>query len=468
MAVNYDTPYFPQRQRPLARTLDRISLLRRSTVNFIPIGHGRTIRTAPLLEDTTFSWRERYVEAAMIYLTNPLAFSAQSLLNDEIASPRIVVEEKCGTNEWKEHDQNELADWLPQPNPQMDIKEFFRAYCTHFHTFGGVYPFMFQKGDILPNGKINLEMNCFDLIFPGRLAEDVVSNPYGIDWYYLPIGFEEPFKLNNNSLFIDVIYNPIAHSLGVSLPNAPLEMIFQIHNLYMKNIRRFFTKDAIPTHLLTRVIDIQKDATASGIQDGDIEEALGRVYAQVGRGGVRENGWLGLRGDWRAIRMGSPLPELLNKDLLQYIDALISGVYKIPPSLFWAGLQSSNQRASRQQDSIDFYNMKIQPMLVRMTERLSKFLVPKFLPGKEGKFRVGFDVSEMPLAQYAVTKEYRMYERWWTQRIIKRGTFLNYVNDASASKLSEKERGEFYDGGKQGQLGAGTGEQSIESENGLE
>jgi hypothetical protein len=464
MPVTVDQPFYKP-QRPLSRTLDRVALLRQSGMNFIPVGNGKTIRTSPFIEDSTANWRERYVEAALIYLTNPLCYSAQSLINDELADARIVVEEKQGSK-WKIHDDNPLINWLQHPNPTMDIQEFMRAYSTHLHTFGSVYAFMFQKGDIFPNGKINQDVNCLDIIFPGRIAEDTVSNPYGIDWWYLPNGYEEPLKLSPESLFTDVLYNPIAHSLGVSLPNSPLETVFAIHKIYMQNIKRFFDIGAVPTHLMTRVVDITKDANSMGITDDLIEESVQKIYNQVGRGGRRPNGILGLRGDWRVTRLGSPLPELMNKDLLQYIDALVSGVYKIPPSLFWAGMESSGQRASRQQDSIDFYNMKIRPLLIRITSRLSHFLVPLFIPNSKAKFRIGFDVSEMPLAQYAVTKQYRMYERWYQLRLITRGKFLEYVNEPT-NDLTKEEYDEFYQGGEKTGASIGTGDQSTEDNNGL-
>lgn len=467
MAVDYQATLFRPKS-PVSRSLDRLALLRQSNVNFIPLdGHGRTIRTAPLLEDSTVSWRERYVEAALIYLTNPLCFAAQSLINDELADARIVVEEKQGTK-WKIHEDNALSDWIKHPNKNMDTQEFIRAYSTHLHTFGAVYPFMFQKGDILPNGKINQETNCFDIIFPGRIAEDYGSNPYDVEWLYLPFGYEEPFKLNRNSLFIDVLYNPIAHSLGVSLPNSPLEMVFHIHRVYLANIKQFFDVGAVPRHLLTRVVDVTKDANSMSITDDQIQEAIQRVYAQMQ--GRNRNGILGLRGDWRFNRVGSPLPELMNKDLLQYIDALVSGVYKIPPSLFWAGLTSGGQRASRQQDSIDFYNMKIRPLLKRITSRLGDFLVPKFIPKTKSTFRIGFDVSEMPLAQYAVMREYRMYERWWQMTLIKRKTFLNYVNEPT-DELTAEEGDAWYAGGRQAtgvSNGAGQDIQNTEKDNALE
>jgi hypothetical protein len=469
-ALTYSQPLFRPAERPLARHIDRLSLLRRSNVDFIPIdGAGRTIRTSPLLEDNVVSWREKYIEAALIYITNPLFFAAQNLINDEVANARIIVEEKQTSTKWKEHENNELANWLPHPNQNMDIKEFFRAYATHYHTFGAVYAYMFQPNDILPNGKINQEQNCFDIIFPGRLYEDTLSNPYGFNWHYLPVGYENAFILNNESMFMDVVYNPIAHNLGISYPNSPLGMVSKIHDLYLKNIDKFFTKDAIPTHLLTRIVDIQKDANSMSITDDEIESAIQRIYSRVGRGGSRPAGWLGLRGDWRVNRLGSPLPELFNKDLLHYLESLVASVYKVPASLFGSGIESGGQRASRQQDSIDFFNMKIHPFLERICSRLSNVLVPMFLGDKKKKtFRIGVDLSEMPLAQYAVQKQYRMYERWYQLKLIQRERFLTYVNEPT-DHLTECEKKEWFSGGNAGNsLTIGKGEQSIEKENALE
>ena len=464
-AVEYKQPFFVR--RPLTSTLDTLGLLRRSGVDFIPLGNGKTLRTSPLFENNSISWKEAYVKAAMIYLTNPLCFAATSLICDELADGRTVVEEKVGSK-WKEHIDNPLADWIGHPNQTMDIKEWRRAWGTHFHTFGGVYVFMFQKGDILPNGKINQRDNNFDFIFPGRIAENTESNPYGFDWWYLPIGYEEPLKLNSKSLYCDVIYNPVGHSVGNALPTNPLNQVFDIHTIYLSQIKKFFTGGAMPTHLLTRIIDLQKDASSVNIQDSEIDEAIGRVYNQVGRGGERESGWLGLRGDWRVNRIGSALPELMNPDLLQYLESLVSAVYKVPPSIFWAGMQSSNQRASRQQDSIDFYNQKIKPMNERIDSRISDFLVPKFIKGTKAQFRISTDTSEMALAQYANTKQYRMYERWYQLRLINRGQMLEFVNEPT-DHLTTEEYDEWYSGSNDSQgMNVGAGAQSVEEDNGLE
>ena len=473
MPVSIEKPFITS--RPLSREIDKLTLLRQSNVDFVPIGQGKTIRTRPLLEDSNIGWHERFVDAALIYLTNPLCYAAQSLVNDEVADGRTIVEEHVVGNRWKEHTNNPLAEWIGQPNPTMDIKEFLRAYATHLHIFGLVYAFMFQKGDIFPNGKINRETNCFDLIFPGRVAQDWVSNPFEADWYYQPLGYEDlpPLKLSSTSLYVDVLYNPISYSIGVSLPNNPLNKIFKIHKIYLDQLERFFTEGAHPTHLLTRVVDLTKDSVAASITDDQIEEAVQRVYAKIGRSGIRPGGWLGLRGDWRVNKIGSALPELMNPDLLLYLESLVTAVWKIPPSLFWVGLKSGGQRASRQQDAIDFYNQKIKPLQERMNQRLWKFLIPKFIPNTKSKFRVWTDTSEMALAQYARSKDFRQYERWYQLNVITRGKFLEFVNEDS-SDLTAEERDQFYSetqpqmGGASTNLSVGTGEQSIEKENALE
>lgn len=464
MAVEYLQKLYT-RKRPLERRIEKLALLQASGVNFIPLdGAGRTLRTSPIIEDSAINWRERFVEAAMIYITNPLCFSATSLINDELADCRYIVEEKQGYK-WKEHTNNDLAYWMEEPNQTMDWKELIRAYSTHFHTFGTVNGFMFQKGDILPNGKINDSSNCFDLIFPGRIVEDKESNPYGIDWLYVPYGYEEYFKLNKDSLFMDVLYNPIAHSLGIALSTNPLDKIFKIHRLYMRTIERFFTAGAMPSHVLTRVVDIQKEASSMSITDEEIEATINRIYSRVGRGGTRESGWLGLRGDWKVNKVGTELPDLINKELLHLCDTAVGAVYKIPSSLFWAGMEASGQRANMQQDSINFYNMKIKPFRERIVNRLGQYFVPLFIKGKTSRqFRISADVSESALAQYSNAKQFRMYERWYQLRVIPRGEFLEWVEEPKlAESLSKKEYDEYYSGSNNSQgMTVATGEQGIE------
>lgn len=434
-------------RNPLGSTIDKMTLLRQSNVDFIPIGTNRTIRTTPLIEDTTLNYKEAYAEAAAIYLLNPLAFSATSLVSDSIADARVIVEEKNG-NTWEEHTNNSLDYWIneTEPNNSMDIYEFLRAYITHFHTFGKVHAVMFQKNEVLPNGKLSTRNNCLDIIYPGRLAEDTVSNPYGSDWYFNPVGTDEIYPINQEGHFMDVWYNPVAHSTGVSLPMNPLRETFILYKLYIHQIKRFFYNDATPSHILTRAVDQNKEALANSINDEDIDRAVQRIQAQVGRGGRNPNGILGLRGDWRLTPMGSKLPDLIIDKLFQVMQADVSGVYKIPASLFWAGMVAGGQRAARAQDSIDFYAQKIKPLQDRVIKRLGKFLVPLFMKDTKVKFRLNFDRSDMALAQYARNKDAAMYERWWKETIIPRRRILNYLNE-STQGFTEEELDSLYQAG---------------------
>lgn len=464
-ALQLNPKNFIGTRNPLGNTIDKMTLLRQSNVDFIPMGMNRTIRTTPLIEDTTLNYKEAYAEAAAIYLLNPLAFSATSLIADSIADARVIVEEKNG-NIWEEHTENPLDYWINQiePNNSMDIYELLRAYMTHFHTFGKVHIVMFQKNEVLPNGKLSTRNNCFDIIYPGRIAEDTVSNPYGSNWYFNPVGTDEIYPIDTEGHFMDVWYNPVAHSTGVSLPMNPLRDTFILYKLYINQIKRFFYNDATPSHILTRVVDQNKESMANSINDVDIDRAVQRIQAQVGRQGKNPNGILGLRGDWRLTPMGSKLPELVMAELFQLMQADVSGVYKIPASLFWAGMVAGGQRASRAQDSIDFYSQKIEPLQTRVIKRLGKFLVPLFIKNTNSKFRLNFDRSEMALAQYARNKDAAMYERWWKETIIPRRTILNYLNE-STQGFTEEELNSLYTAGNNQDLNS-AGPRQLETMNG--
>lgn len=445
MPVNYGEKQYTFWKPKGTRVLDRLALLRQSNVNFIPFGEGRAIRTTPFLEDGNISWQNQYYKAGMAYVSNPLIFAAQNIINDELADARLIVE-KLENGHWSEHTENTLTEWLKQPNPQMDTEELIRAYATHLHCFGKVPAVLFQKGDILPNGKICTQDNTFDIIYPTRIIEDNVTDKYRSKWFLFPNGYDEGLEIQEGSLFTDVWYNPVAHGLGISLPNNPLEIILDIHQIYLSQIRKLLRTDGSPTHLLTRRIDINKEPT-NNLTDENIEEAVQKIYAQVGQQGKRPNGWLALRGDWQVKQMGARLPELMNKDLLQYIETNVSAVYKIPPSIFWAGLSASNQRASRQMDSIDFYNQKIHPLFARIENRLGDFLIPKFL-GNTSEWRLHFDVDSMPLAQYVKLKKNDEFMQIWKLRILTFGEVRNKLN-LPTEGFTEKELNERYSGGNQ-------------------
>jgi hypothetical protein len=215
--------------------------------------------------------------------------------------------------------------------------------------------------------------------------------------------------------------------------------------------------------VLSRRYDFSKEDIPD-MPDEVVEEAVRRVSSQSLRTGVQD--MIGLAGDWNINKIGSMLPELINKDLLHQIEILVKGVYGVPASIFWAGLAESNQRASRQQDSIDFYQDKIHRFQKRIANRLGDFLIPKVLP-KARKFRLYYDVSEMPLAQYSVTKDYRMYERWWIRGVIKRGRFLEKVNEPT-DDYTQEELEEYYASGNAGMGATGAEGDSVEAGNGLE
>lgn len=466
MAITYDKPYFLPKN-PLGAVFDSVQLLRRSNVDFIPANtRGGTIRTRPFIEDDRVNWRERFLDAAMIYLTNPLCFAAQTLRSDTIADAPLIVEEKQGT-QWVYHDQNPLYQWLEQPNENMDSAEFVKAIDIHRSTFGCNYNVMFQKGDPLPNGHYCQRDNNFEVVFPARIIPDNETSKIETLWWYIYHGAQRPIPLDPANLFIDVVYNPIAHQIGVSLPNNPLKLVFEIHNNYMKGIARLFKRGGIPKFLLTRAVDIQKDPNFD-LEDNEVEEAVERVYARVGEGGSDPNGILGMKGDWRFQKVGSYLPELMSKDLLHYIESLVQSVYGVPPSLFWVGLQLSNQRASRQQDSLDFYNQTVHPAHQRIEKRLTRWAVPKFLPGKEGKFRIHFDTDNMPLAQYVRSIKNREAERQWQMQLLNRGEARNALN-LPINNLTDEEKKEYYSGTRNEEnLSVGTGDQSLQKDNGLE
>jgi hypothetical protein len=461
MPVEYKPKYFETRN-PYAERLDRLALLNRAAVDFIPIGRKAiTMDTNPLIETDDIFWERRYSHAARIMLTNPICYTATRILQDTMSDAPLVVQERQSTGKWKNHDANELALFLEHPNPSMDNEELNVAYTTHMHTFGCIYIIMFQKGDILPNGLRCEVNNQFEPIYPQRFL--VQTEGMTRRYYFLPIGREEWIEVKKENVFMDVFYNPIAHGIGVSLPSNPLRKIFEIHELYFQQIRSFFTKGAKADYVLSRRYDFSKEDIPD-MPDEVVEEAVRRVSSQSLRTGVQD--MIGLAGDWNINKIGSMLPELINKDLLHQIEILVKGVYGVPASIFWAGLAESNQRASRQQDSIDFYQDKIHRFQKRIANRLGDFLIPKVLP-KARKFRLYYDVSEMPLAQYSVTKDYRMYERWWIRGVIKRGRFLEKVNEPT-DDYTQEELEEYYASGNAGMGATGAEGDSVEAGNGLE
>lgn len=461
MPVQYKPKYFETRN-PYAERLDRLSLLNRAAVDFIPVSRkGGTMETNPLIETDDIFWEKRYSHAARIMITNPLCFAATRILQDTMSDAPLVVQERQSDGEWKNHESNELAQWLEQPNLTMDNEELNVAYTTHIHTFGCIYAIMFQKGDILPNGMRCTSPNQFEPIYPQRFLAQ--REGMRMKYYYQPIGYEQWLDLKPENVFMDVLYNPIAHGIGISLPSNPLRQVFRIHQLYFNQIESFFSKGAKADYVLSRRYDFSKEDIPE-IPDDVVEEAVRRVSSQSMRTGVQD--MIGLAGDWQVNRIGSMLPELMNKDLLHQLEILIKGVYGIPASIFWAGLAESNQRASRQQDSIDFYQDKIHRFQKRIAKRLGNFLIPMVLKGK-GKFRLFYDVSEMPLAQYTTTKDFRMWERWWIRGVIKRGRFLQKVNEPTNNYTSE-ELEEYYAGGNAATGATGEEGDSVEAGNGLE
>lgn len=458
--------FFPQ---GLAPQIDKLDLLRQVNVDFLPLdSKGRTIRTRPLIEDDKLNWREEYLRAAKVLLQNPLCYIATNLLSDVLSDVNYIVKEKQG-NTWVKHSNNALSVWLEQPNPRMDKIEFVKAYITHWVNFGKVQAVMFQKNDISPNGSIVKENNTFEIIFPTRIYKNL-ENPNNETYEYAPLRSDRNFTLKPENVFTDVKYNPMAWDTGTALPNNPLRSIFDIHGLYIDVFHNLFSKGGIPSYILSRILDANKEPTSMGsITQESVDEEIERIYSKVGLKGDHRNGILGLKGNWELNRIGTPLSDVMQPEIMQWIETLVSGVYGIPASVFWAGLQFSNQRASRQMDVSDFYANTVSRTMKRVARNLGQFTVPKFLGSRwQERFTIYPDVSEMPLAQHVRAKDNREAERHWQLRITDKGYTYERLG-LDTSRLTEEQKKEFYDGKvEKDNLNAGKGEQSIEENNGLE
>jgi len=467
MAVDYPKglSMIPQ---GLKNRIDKQDLLDQSKVDFIPLSKkGKTLRTQPLMEDSQLDYRQQYLRAGKIYLTNPLCFVATRILSQAVASGNLIVKEKQG-NTWVVHTNNTLDKWLDSPNETMDKEELIKAYMTHLVLFGKVSCVMFQKGDVLPNGDICERNNTFDIVYPTRIDKDY-GKRNSKKYYYYPMRVENALTLKSENVLVDVVYNPMAHETGVAYPNNPLHRLFEIDEFYHREIEQFFLRGGVPQTVLRHIVDQNKDSRGSTLTDDDIEEKVQEVLAQISRKGRRPNGILGLNGNWDFVKFGTPLKDLIQPELIKYTQTQVRAVFGIPPAIFWAGLDMSSGRSSRQNDNIDFYYQTINPHQTSISKGLGKFLIPKFFDSKwKERFMLDFDISKMPLAQYIRAKDNRQFERWWTTKVINRGKLYEYL-EIPTDGLTDKEKKEYYDGGKNDKkMDVGRGEQSIEEDNGYE
>lgn len=454
----------------LRRQLSKLDRVAQSTMDFIPFDDsGRIVQTKPLEEISNINAPENYIKAAQISLTNPLCFIANKVMTETLASGADFIVKERQFNSWVIHRNNPLDLFLENPNETMSGAEFLKAYATHINLYGICKMIMFQKGDMLPNGDICEEHNQLDIVFPSRLQRDW-SERNSRTYYYQPLRyFGEPFRVDKSSVFTDAQYNSTAHELGIPLPTAPLQRIFAIHEAFLTGLEELVVRKGIWTHVLKRIYDMNKDgqtANSPNVQD-EIEETMAMLNDQL-NGRNETTGVVGLNGNYDLMKLGSPLNEYFSKELIHLLETLISGTFGVPPSIFWAGLEYSNQRASRQSDSIDFYNRTIHPFLfTRAAKNLGKFLIPMFLGSKwKQKFILDFDVSKMPLAQFVRSENIKTFERWWSQMLIPRGRFYELA-ELDVNLLTKDKQDEYYSGGKQDK-GLSQVEYSNKEDNGLE
>lgn len=439
-----------------------------SSADFIPMNDaGRTLTTRPLSEEAaTIDYN--YRDAAIALITNPLIYSAQRTINDTLADARFYLATQDSLGIWREDASTWVTDWLEAVNSSMDIEELLRAYATHLKTFGVVRGLLFQAGDQLPSGLMNTVPNQFDIVYPARLQPDYRYEENTLTYLYEPIHALQTYEVPNAGVFSDADYNPLVHSQGAGTMRSQLGDIVDLDLVYKRELVAVMHNHGSPAHVLIKKVSLNADGlyAVSDVSDDMIDAAVQKVVQTVGINGRRQGGWVGLRGDWDIKDVGSPLKDLINKDLVYFIESRIAMRYGIPASVFWIGLENSNQRASRQSDSIDFYTRTIHPLLKRFTKRLNQFLMPRFF-GKNSKHKLVFDTSAMPAAQQLQLERNREIERRWQVRLVKRGATLDALQ-LGRSGYTTEELEAFYDGSNNQGMNAGAGQQSPSLNNGLE
>ena len=453
----------------LRRRLDKSTILQSAVRDFQPVDDiGNTLRTSPLDAEKTAAYR--YLQAAIIMTSNPLCFIATKALQDEVTSAKLIVEEKQG-NTWVKHEGSELEDLIEEPTEYSDKLDFLRAYVAQLPNFGKVQILVLGQGDTLPDGRINNKPIAMDIPMPTRLVKDF-RVPTQERYLYQPLFATKSVSVEGDRVITDKSFNPVNPYEGISVTGDVLDGIFNIDRQYRKMVSDFFDDGGMPRGLLIKRIDVTKDPNEMAITpDTEVTAQIQKLYNQVNQRGRRRN-LAGIKGDWDYKQLTAGLTDLLNKDLTHHLEVLVSGVYGVPASLFWVGLQLSNQRASRQMDAIGFYSRTIYNLMQGIETKLTRKLL-KTIQIYTGvnlkKFRLRFDTSEMPLAQFTRLSDNREKERWWQEQIIPRGYLYDFLN-LDKSRLTGEQLEEMYQGSKGAgaDLNIGKGSQSIEEGNGLE
>lgn len=456
--------YMSLTPRSLRSLITKEDILTSASGDFQPVDDlGHTILTRPRNQQGN-KQEYKYFAAAQILTKNPLCAIATKTLQDELTSARFIVEERQG-NTWVEQYDTEYNQIIEEPNANWDTDDLLRAYVTHLPNFGIVRMCLFGKGDTMPDGSINKQDLAIDIPFPTQMMPDLTraDAPY---YRYQPFFAKKPLNFKSDRVIEDKVYNPLSPFYGISTPVDNLDRIFAINNFYLKEMGDFFEDGGMAKGILTRRIDFSKEGgTAVRITDANIEEQIQKVYNQVNRG-IKRN-IVGLLGDWELKQLGTGIENLAQKDLVHNLEVLVAGAYGVPASIFWIGLVYSNQRASRQMDSITFYARTIFNLMKRIASKFNRHIITRF--GAKGKFRFRFDTSQMPLAQFTRLQDNREKERWFQQRVINRGHLWEFL-DLPIERLSQTERDEMYQGNKGAgaDLNVGAGDQNISAQNGNE
>lgn len=439
----------------LRHRLEKAELLEATGVDFIPLTpEGRTLRTTPNISNEPFAYRIN--KATQIITKNPLCYIATKAIQDEVTSADLIVQEKQG-NTWVKHEDNDLEVLIESPNADLTKDDLLRAWVTHLPNFGYTQLQVFGENDILPTGKQNKQPVALDIPYPTQLMRDLrTANG---NYFYRPYFSNDIKIVSNERVFTDKNYHPKNPFGGIAVATDVLDRIFQIDTFYTRQMSDFFEDGGMPRGLLTRKIDITKEPNDSyKITQKEVEEQVQNMYAQVNTRYIRRN-IAGLKGDWDWQTLSAGLDNLLQKDLAHFLEVLVAGTYGVPASLYWVGLELSNQRASREQDAIGFYARTIHNLMTRIAQKLNNSVVP--LLGFGGKFRFFFDVSQMPLSQVLRLPNNREKERWFQTQIINRGMAWDLLG-LPVDQLSDKEKKEMYQGNKGAgaSLNNGAGNQS--------
>lgn len=284
-------------------------------------------------------------------------------------------------------DDHPFIRLMNDPNDTMHDQDFFEAWTCHQNLFGKFYNLLIRQNSLddlaNPSGKVIGVMP----IRPDQIRKvfDLATRRF-LHYEFRKDFMSQPVVVHPDSLLIDVYYNPVTTSEGIS-PTVVAQRYIETDAMLTDTNRAFIKAGGIP--YLVLVLDSKlPDGTPKNLQTMKAElEFNKQAYdEQMKLGGSRFKKPL-----FTAGMTPHPIDMNIDSGMLDAFynrcESRVAGIYGVPQHKFQVGLEHGDSRANSEVQDKEFAEQIIWTQLERIRVKIERS--PLFLDyAQSGEFLI--------------------------------------------------------------------------------